>query len=408
MARHLGARIFAFGAVFLAWAAPACAYPWMIRHDYAGCAACHVDPSGGELLTQYGRSLGDEFLPRRPHGASAEAATVTSSGELTLPEHAPGFAWGAWDTPPWLDAGGSLRGALTRSLGFFPMQVDVQARARAGRFFAEASVGVAQVPQNSLYGRDAFVTNNQGNQLNLISRTQWLGFYASEDQAWQVRAGRLNLPFGVRVPEHILWARQWTLTSRDADQEDGAAVAWTGDRTRGELMGIAGNYQVNPDRWRRRGYSGYVETIVAPGLALGVSSMLTRADADVWTLEQAPTTRAANGVFARAKLAAPLALLAEADVLDTSRRSVGYVGFAQLDFEHRQGFHWILTGELGDQGAHAATNGVAWPRLPGEGKPRVGVWGSVDWFFWRELDARFDLIGRQDGATFLLQVHAYL
>jgi hypothetical protein len=31
------------------------AYPWMIRHEYNNCIACHVDPSGGGMLTPYGR-----------------------------------------------------------------------------------------------------------------------------------------------------------------------------------------------------------------------------------------------------------------------------------------------------------------------------------------------------------------
>ena len=32
------------------------AYPSMIRHGYTQCAACHTDPSGGTLLTKYGRA----------------------------------------------------------------------------------------------------------------------------------------------------------------------------------------------------------------------------------------------------------------------------------------------------------------------------------------------------------------
>ena len=46
------------------------AYPWMIRHDYTGCATCHVDPSGGGVLTAYGSAQGDMLLRTR-YGARA-------------------------------------------------------------------------------------------------------------------------------------------------------------------------------------------------------------------------------------------------------------------------------------------------------------------------------------------------
>ncbi|MBP9112990.1 MAG: hypothetical protein KBF88_09300, partial [Polyangiaceae bacterium] len=38
------------------------AYPWMIRHEYTSCNACHADPSGGSLLTEYGRAQGVTLL----------------------------------------------------------------------------------------------------------------------------------------------------------------------------------------------------------------------------------------------------------------------------------------------------------------------------------------------------------
>ena len=38
------------------------AFPEMIRHGYTNCTACHVSPSGGGLLNQYGRSLSKDVL----------------------------------------------------------------------------------------------------------------------------------------------------------------------------------------------------------------------------------------------------------------------------------------------------------------------------------------------------------
>ena len=44
-----------FGAVVQV--TPAIASPTMIRLGYADCAACHVSPQGGGLLTSYGRGV---------------------------------------------------------------------------------------------------------------------------------------------------------------------------------------------------------------------------------------------------------------------------------------------------------------------------------------------------------------
>src|SRR5262249_33540934 len=84
-----------------AWgAAPAArAYPWMIKHDYAACAVCHADPSGGGLLTAYGRAQ-SELLVRMPYGANLEEE----------PRYA-GFLYGLVNLPDWLLATVSYRGA---------------------------------------------------------------------------------------------------------------------------------------------------------------------------------------------------------------------------------------------------------------------------------------------------------
>ena len=52
------------------------AYTWMIKHGYSSCPVCHADPSGGELLTQYGRVQSDELLRMtygKPSGGSSHS-----------------------------------------------------------------------------------------------------------------------------------------------------------------------------------------------------------------------------------------------------------------------------------------------------------------------------------------------
>src|SRR5689334_18608915 len=75
------------------------AYTWMIRHSYTGCGVCHADPSGGEVLTPYGRAQSDLLLRMRWDGKKAEEAE---------PSKAAGFI-GFIELPQSLMLGGSAR-----------------------------------------------------------------------------------------------------------------------------------------------------------------------------------------------------------------------------------------------------------------------------------------------------------
>ena len=50
------------------------AYAWLIRHGYTACGMYHVDPSGGSLLTPYGRAQGTLLMAARWGGTDDEKA----------------------------------------------------------------------------------------------------------------------------------------------------------------------------------------------------------------------------------------------------------------------------------------------------------------------------------------------
>jgi hypothetical protein len=80
-------------AFLLLTAAPALASPVMIRIGYTSCAACHISPQGGGLLTDYGKGMdkaqslaGGEYIPdprqqnrRFRHDVRVVAAHTTST-----------------------------------------------------------------------------------------------------------------------------------------------------------------------------------------------------------------------------------------------------------------------------------------------------------------------------------------
>jgi len=389
-------------------ARPAAAYAWMIRHEYTGCVQCHVDPDGAGLLTEYGRAAGETLL-RTQYSATA-------------PDEEPGrvkdFLWGAFKTPEWLLLGGSFRPAIL-ALGFpgqpidiqpLIMEADLRAGIKYGGWRASASLGVVS--------ESASLASIKG---PFVSREHWVG-YSWDDDAFMVRAGRINLPFGIRSIEHPLWVRMMTRTNIDDNQEDGLAFDYAGALFRGSVMGILGNYQISPDAFRDRGYTGFLEMAPLSRLAIGVSSMVAHTEKDLDL--GVPDWRQAHGVYFRASPVKALVLMGEGDavvntVVPSNASSVGFASMLQADVEPVQGLHLIATGESLSPGGLA-------PRSS------FGGWASVHWFFLPHADIRFDFIYRAQangdtappGTTggglvttssatiptesYLLQLHAYL
>ncbi len=72
MRRHATLALAALG--LLGGEAPALAEPVFLSRQYARCTSCHFSPTGGGLLTPYGRSLSREELStfgRTPSAGSA-------------------------------------------------------------------------------------------------------------------------------------------------------------------------------------------------------------------------------------------------------------------------------------------------------------------------------------------------
>lgn len=371
------------------------AYPWMIRHHYPGCGACHYDPSGAGPITAYGRAVADGVI--RTGGDS-------TSGEV--PRSA-GFLLGAFRTPEWLELGGDVRlmSLSSKATGapllnrMIWMQLDASAAISVSHFVAAGTLGYA--PDGAL---GAALT--RGTEDNLVSRQHWLGYQVPGDLDLLLRAGRMNLPFGIRSIEHTLWARKLTRTTINDDQQYGVSAYFGVGGVRAELMAIAGNYQLRPDRYRERGYSAYIEAQVSEGLALGASSLITHRGLDTLTLTE--TWRHAHGLFGRwATPYEPLVLLTEWDYLFESSRDAyhrrGLVSYLQADWEPVQGVHFIATGEANAVGIRDRY----WS---------YGGWLSYAWFMLPHADVRLDGIYQSLGSaagstgafTVLLQGHVFL
>jgi hypothetical protein len=317
------------------------------------------------------------------------------------PDRSSGFLLGAVTPPEWLNVGGSFRGmGLLAKQGsakitsdFILMQADARAEARVAGFRINASLGFV-----TSEGSAASVAGS------LVSREHYVG-YGFADETMLIRAGRINLPFGIRSIEHTLFVRQTTRTDLNDTQQHGVAYSYSGTLIRAELMAILGNYQLRPDVFRERGYSGYAEIAAASWLALGVSSLVTHAKRDIY--KATPMTRHAHGVFARVAPLPQLVLLVEGDfvakAITDAKSQLGYAGMLQVDYEPIQGLHVIATAETYHAGGE--TTAQSWT-----------AWLGADWFFLPHADLRIDATRGSiafgtntiSSAAYLAQLHVFL
>jgi hypothetical protein len=376
----------------------------MIKHGFSKCGSCHTDPAGGETLTRFGRLQSEQLLSMGGGDVGLD--------DTPEPSQRSGFLFGAVAEPEGVSLGGSYRHMLLYSAAVpgvpsefrhFPMQLDMYGSARIDQFVVGLSLGVAKGIEGNANVRGAQLNQEPGEGFIVLSRSHYLGLWLTDDTL--LRVGRLNLPFGVRIPEHTLWARESTRTDRESDQQHGVSLTYTGGRWRTDLMLVLGNFQLNPDKYRERGYAATVEYLLGPTLAVGVSSLLTHSQVDALTRVKS-SIRYADGVLLRWGASRKFSLLGEFDVLKDSDRHAGLTGFVQADYEVVQGLHLMLTGEVLDQGL-LKQSGVL--PLRGSGVPRYGAWVGINWFPIEHVELRVDGVMHQDDVFHgQAQLHLYL
>jgi hypothetical protein len=382
----------------------------MVKHNYGSCAACHVDPSGGGQLTPYGRAQADVLVQWKTDRPPPDK-------EQEVPPSA-NFLW-FWELPDFVNLSGNLRGGPMVTVGptrVIPliMSADLAATFNVGRFVFHGTGGyglrndVAPAIVAPFCDPLKLPTAANGQcGSSFVAREYWAGVKFADD-AVMLRAGRLNLPFGLRNIEHTSWVRSETRTDTNVQQQLGVSLAYNTETLRGELMGIAGNFQLGPDAFRERGYSAYAEYALTPSAYLGLSSLVTHAL--VGLQSTFPTTRHAHGFFARWAPTPSLALLAEVDLLawvaPPRKDRRGYAAMLQGDLEVMTGLHLLALVEGASRGDGTGTS--------------LGFWGSVVWYPLPHLEVRLDNIARNSGLdplsgqvtafkyTFLAQFHVFL
>ncbi len=211
---HFLLKIIAAFALLNAAASSLQAFPEMVRHGYGNCSSCHVSPSGGGLLTNYGRELGKEVL----------------STWSTENEHLPFYTPVA--LPEAFRIGGDIRSIQTYSDTpqvkqgkYFLMQADVD--------FGWVTEGYSVVAS---IGRDMGSPNTNDDDKWSSRRHYVLVPLGIIGKGYSVRAGRFYKNFGLMIPDHTSEIRRgigWDQNSETYNlefnyQTEEYAVAVTG------------------------------------------------------------------------------------------------------------------------------------------------------------------------------------
>jgi hypothetical protein len=180
--------------VLLAASGKAAAYPqFQFSSGTTRCGQCHYSPSGGGLISAWGR---DE---------SADTISLGGDGALLnglLPRG-------------WLGVGGDVRLAALRNdvggpespeVAVFPMQLDLYGRLAYDAWSLNVTVGdrgIVRPVDPSAAGRASqFVAQLASREHYLMWRPSATGPYA--------RIGRFSAPYGLRFVEHIFFVQRYT------------------------------------------------------------------------------------------------------------------------------------------------------------------------------------------------------
>lgn len=355
--------------VLVAAARPAAAEPIFLSRQYARCTNCHFSPTGGGLLTPYGRSLSREELSTfgRSPGSSP-------SGR----EHE--FLFGT--------LGDALR-PVSVGVELWPAHLDVDAAGfeSTRNFLMNADITAAVRHRNwTAYGE--LGRQPRGGDVRITSFEHWLGYQTPHLGA---RAGRFLPAYGIRFADHTSFTRA-PMGLDTNDQVYALELNYTGDR---HLLQVAvGAHADSAHPFTASGRWQFDLTpravLVGSGLFRDASSLGPRGGAAGLATGIAPTSR--------------LTIWAQADARfreSTTSGKRAYTLLGDAAFEVYRGV-WLklspqLLTEFGDASAGIVRVVVGLNLLPRT------HWNVVlNWY--HDRDRRTDGSAR----TLLAQLHLYL
>lgn len=310
--RYLWLIIFLFSS-------PVFAFPELVRHDYPHCFSCHVSPTGGGVLTQYGREI--------------SKAVLSTWG--TDNENEAGFAYNLVTTPDWLDAMGLFRSVyahqntpfINQSQYIF-MQNDLELAAHYN-FVMDTEPRQLDVVASIGY------QNREGLSDHAISRRHYVTFQRSEN--FSLRAGRFFPAFGINTPDHIIPIKK-SIGWGESRETYNLEVLWKDVNWESFLTFVFGRID-DPESAKETGFAWSPNVSIKDHYKIGLNSFYG---------ETQYGQRKLYGVWGILGFTHHLFLLSEMDFqqqknFGTLKTSWGMVNYQRLDYEIETGLHLYIT-----------------------------------------------------------------
>jgi hypothetical protein len=368
-------RLFVLGTLAVAAAtSPAAAEPIFLSRQYARCTNCHFSPTGGGLLTPYGRALSREELSSfgRSNG-SGEPGREHEFLFGLLPDTLP-VSLGIELRPSRLDVD-SDGFESTRNL---LMNADLTAAMRLDRWTLYAQIG----------------RQPRGDDPRVASFEHWVSYESGRGLGFRV--GRFLPAYGVKLADHTSLNRA-SVGLDNNDQVYAVELSFNGSRHLVQAsVGPGRADSVDDDAERAFTVSGRWQFDLRPRVAL-VTSGLYRGSS-----ERSPASGAAGlavGIAPTSRLT--VWTQADARFREGVEGDPGFTFLAQASLEAYRGL-WLfvspqLLTEVGDASAGVFRLNVGLDILP-------RTHWNVVLSFYRDRDRRTD----RTTTTLLAQLHLYL
>jgi len=195
----------------------ALAFPELIRHGYTNCTTCHVSPSGGGLLTPYGRSLSKELLSRWSYEGEENFLHGAIQKERVM-------NWLNGNQDVGFNIGGDIRylqqytnSDYLEKARFFPMQRDLEVAFKAYKLTLVSTAGYKYLRNES----DEFET-----------RRYYALYQATENLS--LRLGRFLPIYGLMIADHYTDIKSG-LQFDQGRERDNAEINYINDNLSGTL-----------------------------------------------------------------------------------------------------------------------------------------------------------------------------
>lgn len=288
-------------------------FPEMVKHGYPNCAACHISPTGGGVLSEYGRALSKELI-----------STWGYDGEENFLYKIP--------TTSKVALGGDLRwlylqdktptSTRSRSIN---MQRDIEGAVTLGKYTVAVTAGI-QNKMTDMY------------QTEFLSRRHYLIYQATD--TWSFRVGKFYPAFGLYIPDHNTVIRKglgWDQNTESYNIE----TAWQTEKWNVFVTPILGR----PDDKTLKRERGF-----AASMAYNPSEK-TKIGGSYYYGETDEVIRNLIGPYGIFGFSEKVFLLAQLNAVRTflytaPEATIGIVDYLRLDYEAWKGVHFYLAQEF--------------------------------------------------------------